>query len=282
MRSVLICHEGDRLDREAMASWLGSFSELVGVLVLREPSSQLKKRVKAELKRSGPIGLVDVFAFRLYYRAHLARRDAVVLDDLRERTLSKYPKLDTRSIEATFPSPNAPEARAWLAELAPDIMIARCKFILKPEIFTVPKTGTFVLHPGICPEYRNAHGCFWALAARDTENVGTTLLKVDKGIDTGPVYGYYTYPFNERDESHLVIQQRTVYENLDAIAERLGEIHRGVTKPIDTKGRKSAVFGQPHLSRYVRWKVAARFGTSSAAEGSRAPAGAPQEGSRGR
>src|SRR5436309_328007 len=29
---------------------------------------------------------------------------------------------------------------------------------------SLPARGTFVLHTGICPEYRNAHGCFWALA----------------------------------------------------------------------------------------------------------------------
>lgn len=261
MRAVLICHEGDRLDREAMAAWLGSFADLVGMVVLREPKSQLKKRVKAELKRSGPVGLVDVFAFRLFYKGLLAQKDAAVFEDLRERTVRKYGKRDTSGVERTFSSPNAPEVREWLTSLQPDIMIARCKFILKPEIFSIPKTGTFVLHPGVCPEYRNAHGCFWALAARDTENVGTTLLKVDKGIDTGPVYGYYSYPFDERGESHLVIQQRTVYENLDRVATKLGEIHRGEAVPIDTKGRKSAVFGQPHLSRYVRWKVAAHLGS---------------------
>ena len=39
--------------------------------------------------------------------------------------------------------------------------------------------GTFVMHPGICPEYRNAHGCFWALANRDLARVGMTLLRAD-------------------------------------------------------------------------------------------------------
>ena len=27
-------------------------------------------------------------------------------------------------------------------------MIARCKLLLKPEIFTLPRVGTFVMHPG--------------------------------------------------------------------------------------------------------------------------------------
>ena len=51
------------------------------------------------------------------------------------------------------------------------------------------------MHPGICPEYRNAHGCFWALANRDLNKVGMTLLRIDKGVDTGPTFGYYTYPY---------------------------------------------------------------------------------------
>jgi len=36
------------------------------------------------------------------------------------------------------------------------------------------------MHPGICPEYRNSHGCFWALANDDPERVGVTLLQIDK------------------------------------------------------------------------------------------------------
>ena len=54
---------------------------------------------------------------------------------------------------------------------------ARCKVILKEKIFGIPRVGTFVMHPGICPEYRNAHGCFWALVRRDLERVGMTLLR---------------------------------------------------------------------------------------------------------
>jgi methionyl-tRNA formyltransferase len=114
--------------------------------------------------------------------------------------------------------------------------------------------GCFVLHPGICPEYRNAHGCFWALAQRDLDRVGMTLLKVDTGVDTGPVYGYYRYSFDERQESYVVIQYRVVMENLDAIATRLKDIEAGTAKPLDTSNRASAAWGQPWLTRYLRWQ----------------------------
>jgi methionyl-tRNA formyltransferase len=114
------------------------------------------------------------------------------------------------------------------------------------------------MHPGICPQYRNAHGCFWALAERDLENVGMTLLKIDKGVDTGPVYGYFSYPYDECRESHIVIQHRVVFENLGRIREKFLEIEKATAVPIETTGRSSGVWGQPWLTRYFGWKWAAR------------------------
>ena len=77
------------------------------------------------------------------------------------------------------------------------------------------------MHPGVCPEYRNAHGCFWALANGDAERVGMTLLKVDAGVDTGPVYGYYGCRYDESRDSHVVIQSRVVFDNLDTLRAKL-------------------------------------------------------------
>jgi methionyl-tRNA formyltransferase len=155
-------------------------------------------------------------------------------------------------------SPNSQEAEQFIRRLDPDIVLARCKFILKERIFGIARKGTFVLHPGICPEYRNAHGCFWALANRDLEKVGMTLLRTDAGVDTGPVYGYYTYPYNELDESHFVIQHRTVLDNLIPLQNKFMEVYSGSANPVDTSARKSATWGQPWLSRYLKWKSEAR------------------------
>ena len=60
-----------------------------------------------------------------------------------------------------------------------------------------------------------------------------TLLRVDRGVDTGPVYGYFSYPFDERRESHHVIQQRVVLDNLDAIGRMLTR-HRRRPRPPDS------------------------------------------------
>ena len=162
-------------------------------------------------------------------------------------------------------SPNSPEAEAFVRGLRPDVMIARCKTLLKESVFSTPTRGTFVMHPGVCPEYRNAHGCFWALARGDHGRVGMTLLRIDRGVDTGPVYGYYSYPFDEAAESHSVVQARVVFDNLDALARKLKEIGRGEAAPLDTAGRESGEWGQPWLTSYLRWKRRARRARSERA-----------------
>jgi methionyl-tRNA formyltransferase len=127
------------------------------------------------------------------------------------------------------------------------------------------------MHPGICPEYRNAHGCFWALARNDPGRVGMTLLRIDAGIDTGPVYGYYRCAFDSARDSHIVIQNRVVLDNLDALAARLREVAAGRARPLDTSGRASAEWGQPWLSAYRAWKRAARKEASAHAPGLELP-----------
>ena len=122
------------------------------------------------------------------------------------------------------------------------------------------RVGTFALHPGICPEYRNAHGCFWALAQRDLGRVGMTLLRVDQGIDTGPVFLQASCPFDETRESHAVIQYRVVLENLEAIGHTLRAVCDGSAVAVPVSGRRSATWGQPWLTAYLRWKRAARHG----------------------
>ena len=245
---------------------MASFSDLTGIVELSETTGRTIQRIRAQVRRSGTWRLLDVFALRVYYRiAHAARdrqfeKDTVAALVARFGSAPDAPVLQTSSV-------NAPETSAFLESCRPDFVIARCKTLLKPAVFQVPTEGTYVLHPGICPEYRNAHGCFWALSSCDLERVGLTLLRIDSGVDTGPIYGYFTYPFDERRETHVRIQQRVLTENLDAIRERLLDAVAGRAERIDTAGRASAVWGQPWLTAFARWKWAARRRTGGAHAG---------------
>jgi len=258
MKTVLICHEDAVLDREGLSRWLASFSELTGIIVLQEKKEQLLRRTKRELERVGGYRLLDVLAFRLYYNLFLAGKDQRWLKQEQQNLAGKYASIPESAKILYAQSPNSLQAKQFVRELKPDIVLARCKFILKEDVFTIPSLGTFVMHPGVCPEYRNAHGCFWALARRDLDKVGMTLLKIDKGVDTGPVYGYYSYEYDEVNETHIVIQYRVTYENLEKLKDKFCEIAQGKATPLNTSGRQSGVWGQPWLSQYLKWKSVAR------------------------
>jgi folate-dependent phosphoribosylglycinamide formyltransferase PurN len=257
VRTALICHHDNLLNREVLPRWLQTFSNLVGVVIINEMGARLRRRMQFEWRRSG-IRMADVLAFQLYYRLRLAGADRAWVAE-RERELSgRYPALDPAVPVHETTDPNDEATRAFLQSIAPDLTLARCKTLLRREIFGVPQDGTIVLHPGICPEYRNAHGCFWALARRDLERVGASMLRIDEGVDTGPIYAYYHADIDERAESHVVIQYRVVFDNLDQVAADLRAVHEGRAEAVDVSGRTSAAWGQPRLTDYLRWKRAAR------------------------
>jgi len=258
MKTLLICHDGADLHREGLARWLASFSTLTGIVVLQEGRRAPWQRARRELRRVGAIRLADVLAFRLYYKLFMASRDKSWQEGALRQMCHRYPPLPGDTAVLHTSSPNSPAAEQFIRECAPDIVLALCKTLLKPAVFSLPAHGTFVLHPGTCPEYRNAHGCFWALANDDVDKVAMTLLRIDAGVDTGPVYGHYSYPYDAAAESHIVIQHRVVLENLDALRQRLKAICDGVARPVDTSGRASASWGQPWLTRYFAWRYRAR------------------------
>lgn len=254
MKTVLICHYGAQFDEVIIARWLNSFSDLVGIVLIREPKSRILRRALREIGRSGPLRFLDVLAFRLFYFAAIGARDRRWKRQQLAKFRQSLPDIAPGIPRLITSSPNSPEAKAFAMGLDPDIMLARCKFLLTEAVYSIPRRGTFVMHPGICPEYRNAHGCFWALANRDLKRVGMTLLRIDRGVDTGPVFGYYSYPFDEHHESHIVIQYRVVLENLERLRSKFLEIFAGTAGPIDTSGRASAAWGQPWLTKFIKWK----------------------------
>ena len=252
MRTLLICHADAALDREGLARWLGSFSTFTGSVIVREPAARKRRRIRREIERVGFWRSLDVLAFRVYYgltRAASDRRwEKRELEQLRGRYKDR-PLVP----ELLVDSPNAAASEQFIRERQPDLVVARCKTLLKESVFSIPRLGTFVMHPGICPEYRNAHGCFWARALGDAGNVGMTLLRIDRGVDTGPVFGYFRVAA-DRHEPHVVTQHRVVLEHLDAIADTLLRVADETARPLTTEGRPSAAWGQPWLSAYIRMR----------------------------
>ena len=207
---------------------------LAGLIVISDDGSRLWAAARREIRRVGWFGFLDVVAYRIFARLRLRAKENAWKARQVAALRAKYPADLQQVPRVVVANPNSTAARQFLNGIQPDVLIARCKFILKPEIFSLARVGAFALHPGICPEYRNAHGCFWALANRDLDRVGMTLLRIDKGIDTGPVYFQAGCEIDEVAESHNVIQYRVVIENLERIGKTLIDLFDGVNARVDS------------------------------------------------
>src|ERR1700747_2947942 len=134
MRTFLICHQQEMLNRVGLARWLASVSQLTGILVLEETAGQKRRRFIREIKRLGPLRFLDVLAFRLYFAAFLRRNDHRWEQRLVATLCERYPEVSPGTPVLISNSPNTQAAREFISNAAPDLMIARCKTLLKEEV----------------------------------------------------------------------------------------------------------------------------------------------------
>ena len=80
-----------------------------------------------------------------------------------------------------------PEAMDQLRAWAPDlIIVAAFGQILKPDVLNLPQFGCVNVHASLLPRWRGAAPINAAILAGD-EETGVTIMKMDVGLDTGPM-----------------------------------------------------------------------------------------------
>ncbi len=132
-----------------------------------------------------------------YYRLRLAGADRSWVAAEERRLEARYPPLPASVPVHETSDPNYEATRRFLESVAPDLALARCKSLLRKEIFEIPPDGTIVLHPGICPEYRNAHGCF-SVRPGVTFTASAPPCCASTRASTGPIDAFYQPEIDER------------------------------------------------------------------------------------
>ncbi len=85
--------------------------------------------------------------------------------------------------------------------MAPDlIVVAAYGQILPPAILDLPIHGCLNVHTSLLPKYRGAAPIQWAIAHGDVET-GVTIMKMDAGLDTGPIVSQRHTPILPEDDS---------------------------------------------------------------------------------
>lgn len=97
-----------------------------------------------------------------------------------------------------------------LTDLAPDCVPVVAYGALVPEqVLTIPKWGWVNLHFSLLPAWRGAAPVQHAILAGDTVT-GATTFQLDRGMDTGPVFGMVTESIKARDTSGDLLERLSV------------------------------------------------------------------------
>ncbi len=90
---------------------------------------------------------------------------------------------------------------AQLAALAPDVAVVTAYGKLLPQdVLDAPRRGCVNVHASLLPRFRGAAPIQWAIASGDAET-GVCLMKMDAGMDTGPVIDRAALPIAADDTS---------------------------------------------------------------------------------
>lgn len=167
------------------------------------------------------------------------RVDAVVTqpDKPKGRDLKPQPSpVKTLALKMGLPVLQPERARdesfiARLRELKPDlIIVVAYGQILPPAILDLPQHGCLNVHTSLLPQYRGAAPIQRAIANGDAET-GVTIMKMDTGLDTGPIVAQRRTPIQLADNS-ATLHDRLAQLGAELLVQTIPDFVAGKIRPV--------------------------------------------------
>ena len=105
--------------------------------------------------------------------------------------------------------------------------------ILPSDIIEAPKNGSLNIHASILPRWRGAAPIHRAIMSGDSET-GVCIMKMDAGLDTGPVVSTEIVPI-EPDDTTSSLSNRLADLGANLLIESIQRLDRLVPEPQSTK-----------------------------------------------
>ena len=101
--------------------------------------------------------------------------------------------------------------------------------ILPQTILDLPQFGCLNVHTSLLPKYRGAAPIQWAIADGEPET-GVTIMKMDAGLDTGPILSTCRTPILPTDDSQI-LHDRLAQLGAELLAETIPDYAAGKILP---------------------------------------------------
>jgi len=118
-----------------------------------------------------------------------------------------------------------------IKDLKPDVLVdVACGLLIPKEILTLPQYGCINVHPSLLPKWRGASPIQRAILAGD-EVTGVSIMLMDEGLDTGPVFLQKEYLIKPNDTSATLLEDLAVL-SIEALLEVLNKLTTAEITPI--------------------------------------------------
>ncbi len=125
----------------------------------------------------------------------------------RKLTASPVKALALRQGLPVYTPTTGAEALTMVHGLRPDvIVVVAYGLILPPALLALPRHGCLNIHASLLPRWRGAAPIARAIEAGDTET-GVTIMRLDEGLDTGPMLARATVPIGPDDTSERLTER---------------------------------------------------------------------------
>jgi methionyl-tRNA formyltransferase len=118
------------------------------------------------------------------------------------------------------------ELRAWSPEL---LVVVAYGLILPPAVLELPRLGCLNIHASLLPRWRGAAPIQRAILAGDRDS-GVTLMRMEAGLDTGPLLAQRTLPIGARMNS-AELHDALAALGADMLAPLIAELEAGRCVP---------------------------------------------------
>jgi methionyl-tRNA formyltransferase len=110
--------------------------------------------------------------------------------------------------------------------------------LLPPDLLVLPRLGCVNVHASLLPRHRGASPVQSAILAGDRET-GVVTMKMEEGLDTGPIYLERRTPIGER-ESAGELSARLAQSGGEILVETLRGLASGALSPTPQRGEATS------------------------------------------
>ncbi|QSH40358.1 methionyl-tRNA formyltransferase [Lentisphaerota bacterium ZTH] len=127
-----------------------------------------------------------------------------------------------------------------LKALQPDfIVVVSFGQILRQALLDIPKNCCLNVHASVLPHYRGASPIAAAILNRD-HRTGVTLMRMDKGLDTGDIYRIVEMELSGQENAdELELKLGRLAAN--SVADSITDIYSGICKPVPQDNNRASL-----------------------------------------